>query len=77
MRGTDQCACIWGDQILTHAEDKASEDNVLRDYVTADMSDVTNDVDGDHTHSDEGDVPKTPEEGDVQKSQDVNAWNSS
>jgi hypothetical protein len=27
-------------------------------------------VDGDHTHPDEGDVPKTPEEGEVQKSLD-------
>jgi hypothetical protein len=27
-------------------------------------------VDGDHTHPNEGDVPKTPEEGDVQKSLD-------
>jgi hypothetical protein len=34
------------------------------------MSDVPNDADGDHTHPDEGDVPKTTEEGDVQKSLD-------
>jgi hypothetical protein len=67
MRGTDQCAYTWGDQILTHAEDDASKDNVPRDYITAEMSDVPNDVDGDQTHPDEGDVPKTPEEGHVQK----------
>ena len=53
------------DQILTH-----SEDNVPRDNVNAKTIDVPNDVDGDHTHPDEGDVPKTPEEGDVQKSLD-------
>jgi hypothetical protein len=80
MGGTDKCAYIWGDQILTPAneetlpkyaaEDDASEDDVPRDYDTADESVVPKDVDGDHTHPDEGDVPKTPEEGDVQKSLD-------
>jgi hypothetical protein len=52
------------------AEDNASKDNDPGDYVAADKSDVPNDVDGDHTHPDEGGVPKTPEEGDAQKSLD-------
>jgi hypothetical protein len=68
MWGTDQCAYIWGDQILTHAENNASEDNVPRNHITADMSNEPNDVDSDHTHPDEGDIPKTPKWGDVQKS---------
>jgi hypothetical protein len=52
------------------AEDNASKDNVPGDCVAADKSDVPNDVNGDHTHPDEGGVPKTPEEGDAQKSLD-------
>jgi hypothetical protein len=72
---TDRCAYIWGDQIITPANEEtlpkyATEDDVPRDYVPADRSDVPNDVDGDHRHPDEGGVPKTPEEGDVQKSLD-------
>ena len=65
---TDQCAYKWGEQILTIAD--ASEDDDPMDNIIADKNDVPNYVDGDHTHPDEGDVPKTPEEGDVQKSQD-------
>ena len=70
---TDQCAYKWGDQILTPKETLpkyATEDDVSEDYVTTDKSDAPNDVDGDHTHPDEGGVPKTPEEGDIQKSLD-------
>jgi hypothetical protein len=52
------------------AEENASKDNVPGDYIDADKRNVPNDVDGDHTHPDEGGVPKTPEEGDAQKSMD-------
>jgi hypothetical protein len=52
------------------AEENASKDNVPGNYITADKSDDQNDMDGDHTHPDEGGVPKTPEEGDAQKSLD-------
>ena len=44
--------------------------HIRGDHVNADKIDVANDVDGDHTHPDEGSVPKTPEEGDIQKSLD-------
>jgi hypothetical protein len=73
MGRTDQYAYKWGDQILTPNETLpkyATEDDVPEDYVTADKSDAPNDVDGDHTHPDKGGVPKTPEEGDIQKSLD-------
>jgi hypothetical protein len=63
MRGENQCAYLWWVQILATTEDDASEDNVPRDCITANESDVPNGVDGDHTHPDEGDAPKTPEEG--------------
>jgi hypothetical protein len=52
------------------AKNNASEDNVPGDHIAADKSDVPNDVYGDHTHPDEGGVPKTPEEGDADKSLD-------
>ena len=75
MGRTDRYAYKWGDQTQTLTPKKtlpkyATEDDVPEDYVTADKSDAPNDVDGDHTHPDKGGVPKTPEEGDIQKSLD-------
>ena len=58
-------------------EDNAAKKNTTKDKAPMDdapmvniQSNVPIDVDGDHTHPDEGDVPKTPVEGDVQKSLD-------
>ena len=84
--GTNQCVNIWGDQILTPvsggtrsaAEVNAAEDNAPADvdddpmdHIPSGQCDEPHDVDGDHTQPDEGEVPKTPEEGDVQHSLDA------
>ena len=54
------------------AEDDAPAvmDEDPMDHIPSDKSDAPLDVDGDHTQPDEGEVPKTPEEGDAQKSLD-------
>jgi hypothetical protein len=75
MGRADQCAHIREDQIITPANEETppkytTEDDVPKDHINADKIDEPNYVDGDHTHPDEGGVPKTPEEGDIQKSLD-------
>jgi hypothetical protein len=45
------------------AEENASEDDVPQDHVNADKIDVPNDVDGDHTHPDEGVFPRLQRRG--------------